>query len=107
MLAHDGMALAKIWVDRNNPHRWPPFCPPRSDRPVLGARPSRGIRQSPVPADGGRRMKTNFRRSKTDRSTLRRVDLLIRRGWQPGRKVSDYYRGNRRHRTGAGRRATI
>ena len=52
-------------------------------------------------------MKTNFRRSKTDRSTLRRVDLLIRRGWQPGRKVSDYYRGNRRHRTGAGRRATI
>jgi len=47
-------------------------------------------------------MKTNFRRSKTNRSTLRRIDQIIRRGWRPGLRPSDFYRGSRRHRMEAG-----
>ena len=47
-------------------------------------------------------MKSNFRRSKTGNSTIRRIDLIIRRGWKPGLRASDFYRGNRRTRRGAG-----
>jgi hypothetical protein len=50
-------------------------------------------------------MKTNFRHSKTDRSTLRRIDLIIRRGWRPGLRPALFYRGNRRSRQGAAGRA--
>jgi len=46
-------------------------------------------------------MKTVFRRSKTDRSTLRRIEVIIRRSWRPGMLPSHFYRGNRRSRTEA------
>jgi len=47
-------------------------------------------------------MKSALRFSKASRSTRRRVDLIIRRGWQPGLRPSDFYRGSRRPRVEAG-----
>jgi hypothetical protein len=50
-------------------------------------------------------MKSSRRRSKCDQSTLRRVDLIIRRGWKPGLRPSDFYRGSARNRREAAGRA--
>lgn len=47
--------------------------------------------------------KSNLRKSKTDRSTLRRVERAVRAGWEPGLRPSDFYRGSARTRLGAGR----
>ena len=55
-------------------------------------------------------MKSSRRRSKTNRSTLRRIEIIIRRGWFPGAgHVSEFYKSTRRswrNRTEAGNRVS-
>jgi hypothetical protein len=48
-------------------------------------------------------MKSSQRFSKASGSTLRRIDQIIRRGWRPGLRPSDFYRGSARSRRGSGR----
>lgn len=43
-------------------------------------------------------MKSSLRRSKASRSTLRRIDMIFRRGWQPGLPTQPFYRGSSRSR---------
>lgn len=47
-------------------------------------------------------MKSFLRASRASGSTKRRVDLAIRRGWQPGMKLSDVFK-RRRPRQDGGR----
>jgi hypothetical protein len=42
--------------------------------------------------------KSFLRKSKTNRSTLRRIEIAIRRGWHPGQRAADYYLSARRSR---------
>jgi len=41
-------------------------------------------------------MKSHHRRSAISKSTLRRVEICIRRGWQPGFPASGFYKGTRK-----------
>lgn len=50
-------------------------------------------------------MKSSLRFSKASRSTIRRVELVVRRGWHPGLQPADFYRGSARSRREAGLRA--
>jgi hypothetical protein len=42
--------------------------------------------------------KSNIRKSKSDKSTLRKIERAIKNGWQPGLRPADFYRGSARNR---------
>ena len=50
-------------------------------------------------------MKSSQSFSRASGSTRRRIDLIIRRGWKPGLRPSDFYRGSSRNRREAAGRA--
>jgi hypothetical protein len=43
-------------------------------------------------------MKSSRRFSKASAGTRRRVEIILRNGWQPGLRPSDFYRGSARNR---------